>query len=302
MLYDIYERAGVPPGVINLLSGNGSTAGEALVSSDKIDGIAFTGSKEVGYKLLASSLRRYQIPVITELGGKNPAIVTDKADMARAVAGVAGSAFGYSGQKCSACSRAYVHELVYDEFMVHLLNHISHLRVGDPRERETYVGPGIHQKALDDFLSHSEMARRDGVVHAGGEALKGKLSKGFYAAPTVVTGLPEDHFLIKNEIFLPFLCVQRFTDLKDAVRRANDVTYGLTSGIYSNDDDEVRYFFENIEAGVSYANRARGATTGAMVGAQPFGGWKGSGSTGLGSGTDMYLTQYMRQQSRTVVR
>jgi len=302
MLYEVYERAGVPPGVINLLSGSGSTAGEALVSSDKVDGIAFTGSKEVGYKLLSSSLRRYPIPVITELGGKNPAIVTDKADLAKAVAGVASAAFGYSGQKCSACSRAYVHELVYDEFMVTLLNHVSRLKVGDPREKGTYLGPVIHRKAVDDYLTHSAMARKDGVVHAGGEEIKGNLSRGHYVAPTVVTGLPEDHFLIKNELFLPFLCVQRFTDLKDAVRRANDVDYGLTSGIYSKDDEEVRYFFENIEAGVSYANRARGATTGAMVGAQPFGGWKGSGSTGLGSGTDMYLVQYMRQQSRTVVR
>ncbi|HNX47890.1 MAG TPA: aldehyde dehydrogenase family protein [Methanomassiliicoccales archaeon] len=301
MLYDVYERAGVPNGVINLLSGSGSVAGEALVSSDKIDGIAFTGSKEVGYRLL-SSPRRYPIPVITELGGKNPAIVTEKADLAKAIAGVAISAFGYSGQKCSACSRVYVHELVYDEFMIYLMKHLARSRVGDPRERATFTGPVIHQKALDDYLGYSHQARIDGVLHVGGEAMKGKLSKGFYATPTLVTGLPEDHFLVRNELFLPILCVQRFTDLKDAVRRANDVDYGLTSGIYSDDEDEVNYFFENIEAGVSYANRARGATTGAMVGAQPFGGWKGSGSTGLGSGTDMYLAQYMRQQSRTVSR
>jgi 1-pyrroline-5-carboxylate dehydrogenase len=302
MLYDIYDRAGVPPGVVNVLSGSGSAAGQALVSSDKVDGIAFTGSKEVGYRLLASSLRRHPIPVITELGGKNPAIVTEKADLARAVAGVASAAFGYSGQKCSACSRAYVHELVYDEFMVALLKHVSRLRVGDPRERATFIGPVIHRKAVEDYLSHSAMARQDGVVHAGGQEVKAGLPPGHYVAPTIVTGLPEEHFLIKNELFLPFLCVQRFTDLKDAVRRANDVDYGLTSGIYSEDEEEVRYFFENMEAGVSYANRARGATTGAMVGSQPFGGWKGSGSTGLGSGTGMYLTQYMRQQSRTVAR
>jgi len=107
--------------------------------------------------------------------------------------------------------------------------------------------------------------------------------------------------LLKNELFLPILCVQRFTDLKDAVRRANDTDYGLTAGIYSRERDEVRFFFENIEAGVCYANRARGATTGAMVGSQPFGGWKGSGSTGVGSGTALYLMQFMRQQSRTLV-
>ncbi|MCG7844909.1 MAG: aldehyde dehydrogenase family protein [Methanomassiliicoccales archaeon] len=301
MLYDIYERAGIPPGVINILSGSGSMAGEALVSNDKIDGIVFTGSKEVGYRLLASSLRRHPIPVITELGGKNPAIVTDKADLVKAVSGVASSAFGFSGQKCSACSRVYVHELMYDDFMVTLLKAVSRLKVGDPREKGTYLGPVVHQKAVDDYLAYSNMARKDGVVHIGGELAKGKLPKGNYVMPTVVSSLPEEHFMIKNELFLPILCVQRFTELKDAVRRANDVDYGLTSGIYSRDPDEVRYFFENIETGVSYANRGRGATTGAMVGSQPFGGWKASGSTGLGSGTEMYLTQYMRQQSRTTV-
>ena len=301
MLYEVYERAGVPPGVINLLSGAGSTAGQALVSSDHVDGIAFTGSKEVGYRLLASSLRRYPIPVITELGGKNPAIVTDKADLVRAVAGVTSSAFGFSGQKCSACSRAYVHELVYDEFMVTLLRYASHLKVGDPREKDAFMGPVIHQKAVDDFLSHAALARKDGVVHLGGERSGGELAKGYYVQPTVVSSLPDSHPLLKNELFLPFLCVQRFTELKDAVRRANDSDYGLTAGIYSRDPEEVRYFFENMEAGVCYANRARGATTGAMVGAQPFGGWKGSGSTGKGSGTAIYLTQYMRQQSRTTV-
>jgi 1-pyrroline-5-carboxylate dehydrogenase len=191
---------------------------------------------------------------------------------------------------------------MYDEFMVTLLKTVSRLKVGDPREKETFMGPVAHQKAVDDYLAHSALARKDGVVHIGGERAKGKLSKGHFVLPTVVTGLPEGHFLIKNELFLPILCVQRFTDLKDAVRRANDVDYGLTSGIYSRDPDEVKYFFENIEAGVSYANRARGATTGAMVGAQPFGGWKASSSTGLGSGTDLYLTQYMRQQSRTIAR
>ncbi len=302
MLYEVYERAGVPPGVINLLSGTGSVAGEALISSDKVAGIVFTGSKEVGYRLLSSSLRRHPIPVITELGGKNPAIVTDKADLARAVGGVASSVFGFSGQKCSACSRAYVHDLVYDDFMVALMKYTSRLKVGDPREKDTFIGPVIHQKAVEDYISYVEMARKDGIVHLGGERVGGELSRGHYVMPTVIGSLPEEHFLIKNELFLPILCVQRFTDLKDAVRRCNDVDYGLTSGIYSRDPDEVKYFFENIEAGVSYANRGRGATTGAMVGAQPFGGWKGSGSTGLGSGTDMYLTQYMRQQSRTTVR
>jgi 1-pyrroline-5-carboxylate dehydrogenase len=144
------------------------------------------------------------------------------------------------------------------------------------------------------------MAQRDGKVVIGGRRrTENALAKGNYVEPTIVTGLPEDHFLVKNELFLPILCVQRYGTLEEAVRNANDVDFGLTAGIYSNLAEEVRYFFDHIEAGVCYANRARSATTGAMVGAQPFGGWKASGSTGKGSGTALYLTQFMRQQART---
>jgi 1-pyrroline-5-carboxylate dehydrogenase len=299
-LYDIYERAGLPPGVINVVTGSGAEVGDTLVNHPKVSGVVFTGSKDVGYRLIRESLTRFPRPVIAEMGGKNAAIVSQAADMAKAVKGVAQAAFGFSGQKCSACSRVYVHEQIFDIFVEMLAAWSSRFPIGDPRQRDTFICPVIHPKAVQDYERYVAMAQRDGKVVIGGRRrTENALAKGNYVEPTIVTGLPEDHFLVKNELFLPILCVQRYGTLEEAVRNANDVDFGLTAGIYSNLAEEVRYFFDHIEAGVCYANRARSATTGAMVGAQPFGGWKASGSTGKGSGTALYLTQFMRQQART---
>ena len=301
LLHDILEAAGLPPGVFNVITGSGSEVGDGLVNHEKVSGIVFTGSKDVGYKLIRESLARFPRPVIAEMGGKNPAIVSQAADLGMAVKGVAQAAFGFSGQKCSACSRVYVHEQVFDVFVEMLAAYVGRYRIGDPRDRETFICPVIHPKAVQDYQRYVAMARQDGKVVLGGERLnEGAMAKGNYVEPTIVTGLPEGHQLVKNEMFLPILCAQSYTDLEEAVRNANDVDFGLTAGIYSNLSQEVDYFFDHIEAGVCYANRARSATTGAMVGAQPFGGWKASGSTGKGSGTALYLTQFMRQQARTV--
>lgn len=299
-LYDIYERAGLPPGVINVITGSGKEVGDPLVNHPNISGVVFTGSKDVGYKLIRESLTRFPRPVIAEMGGKNAAIVSQAADLAKAVKGVAQAAFGYSGQKCSACSRVYVHEQIFDIFVEMLSAWSRTFPIGDPRLRDTFICPVIHPKAVQDYERFVAMARRDGKVLIGGRTrTENDLGKGNYVEPTIVTGLPEDHFLVKNELFLPILCVQSFSTIEEAVRNANDVDFGLTAGIYSNLAEEVRFFFDHIHAGVCYANRVRSATTGAMVGAQPFSGWKASGSTGKGSGTGLYLTQFLRQQSRT---
>lgn len=300
LLYDIFEKAGVPPGVINVVTGSGAEMGDALTMHPGISGVVFTGSKEVGYRLLHAP-KRYPTPVIAEMGGKNAAIICASADLERAVKGVARSAFSYSGQKCSACSRVYVHESIFNGFIDSLVQAMVNMPVGDPRSGTTYAGPVVHAKAVMDYERYVEMARRDGKVVFGGKrvAVPG-LEGGHYVAPTIVTGLQDDHHLVRSELFLPILCVQHFHSLEEAVRRANEVEFGLTSGIYSREQNELQYYFDNIEAGVTYANRARGATTGAMVGCQPFGGWKASGTTGKGSGTAMYLTQFLRQQSRTV--
>ena len=164
------------------------------------------------------------------------------------------------------------------------------------------MGPVIHPKAVSDYEKFVSMARKDGEVLFGGKVLKEGGKEGHYVEPTVVVGLPDEHFLVRNELFLPILVIQKFKILPEALAKANSVEYGLTSGIYSKDANEIKFFFDHIQAGVAYANRPRGATTGAMVGGQPFGGWKASSSTGKGSGTKEYLQQFVRQQARTMMR
>jgi 1-pyrroline-5-carboxylate dehydrogenase len=299
LIYDIFEKAGLPAGVMNVITGNGTEVGKRIVSHPDVSGVVFTGSKDVGYEIIKGSLKKYPMPVIAEMGGKNAAIVAASADMEKAVKGIVQSAFSYSGQKCSACSRVYAHESIHDKFLEELVTKITALRFGDPRKEDSFAGPVIHQKAVQDYLRYVEMAKRDGRIVTGGRVIGVQELKGNYVSPTVVAGLPDDHFLVKNELFLPMLCVQRYRSIEEAVRKVNDVEFGLTSGIYSNERSEVEYYLDNVESGVCYVNRARGATTGAMVGSQPFCGWKSSGSTGKGTGTAYYLTQFMRQQSRT---
>ncbi|OPY31679.1 MAG: NAD(P)-dependent glyceraldehyde-3-phosphate dehydrogenase [Methanomassiliicoccales archaeon PtaU1.Bin124] len=301
LLYDVLERAGLPGGVMNVVSGSGAEVGDHLVQHPGISGTVFTGSKDVGYDIIRKSLKKYPTPVIAEMGGKNAALVMASADQVKAAKGIIQSAFSFSGQKCSACSRVYVHESIYDPFMKELVKRTEALVVGDPRKKGTFVGPVIHAKAVQDYERYVEMARKDGKVLTGGKIVKPEGVDGkLYAAPTIVGGLPDDHFLVMNELFVPILCVLKCRSVEDAVRKSNSVDFGLTSGIFTKEQQELQYYFDNIEAGVCYANRARGATTGAMVGGQPFGGWKASGSTGKGTGTDLYLTQFMRQQARTI--
>lgn len=303
MVYDIFRRAGIPDGVLNFVSGSGPEVGEALLRHSRISGVVFTGSKEVGYSIIKSAGRAHPIPVIAEMGGKNPVIVTENARVDDAVMGVVASAYGYAGQKCSACSRVYLHEAIYDEFSRKLVERVKGLKVGDPSDRETNLGPVISAKAVADFERYAKMASKDGEILVGGRRLsEGVLERGYFVEPTIAEGLTDDHYIVKNELFVPFLCMLRFKTLDDAVRRANDVEYGLTAGIFSRSEKDVEYFLDNIEAGVIYANRRRGGSTGAMVGAQAFSGWKGSGSTGKGSGGEHYLLQFMREQSRTVCK
>jgi 1-pyrroline-5-carboxylate dehydrogenase len=301
-IYDALTRAGVPPGVLNLVAGSGGEVGETLVRHPKVEGVIFTGSREVGYSILRHNVdRRYPIPVILELGGKNAAIISSKADLGRAVRGVVSSAFGYGGQKCVACSRVYVHKSMYEEFLYLLVKETEAFKVMDPRLRDARTGPVIHEGAVRSYEKAVSTARHDGKVLTGGRRLtEDGLGRGCFVAPTVVTDLPDVHDLVNNELFLPFLCVLEFTELEDAVRRANGVPYGLTAGIYSDDRREVDFFLENMQCGMVYVNGVRGATNGAITGMHSFGGWKGSGSTGRGSGDIYYLLQFMRQQGRAI--
>jgi 1-pyrroline-5-carboxylate dehydrogenase len=250
-------------------------------------------------KLYRGFTREYPRPIITEMGGKNPAIVMPSADLDEAAEGVMRSAFGFDGQKCSANSRVYVHHDVARAFVERLVEKTRAIRTGDPTERANWMGPVINQRALDKFSSAVTEARADGgTVEIGGETDN---ERGYYPTPTVVTGLPLDHRLFHDELFVPFLVVGEVESLDQALTEANSTAYGLTAGIFSDDDAEVRRFLDTIQAGVVYVNRRAGATTGAWPGIQSFGGWKGSGSSGKGGLGPYYVQQFLREQSQTVV-
>jgi 1-pyrroline-5-carboxylate dehydrogenase len=300
-LYEVYRDAGLPAGVFNYLSGHGSEAGEALWRHSGIDGVVFTGSKEVGLRIHHGLSSRWIKPCLLELGGKNAAIVMDTADLDAAAEGVARSAFGLQNQKCSATSRVYIHRQVVDEFLQKLLERTKSLRIGDPTERDVFFGPVINVEAVKKFERAVAQARKDGDILTGGDRLTGgRLDRGFYVAPTIAR-LPLDSSLFPEELFVPVLAVAEVTSLEQAIAETNKVDYGLTAGIFSRRESDIARFFDAVEAGVCYVNKRTGATTGAWPGAQPFTGWKGSGSSGKGGCGPYYVAQFMREQSRTVI-
>jgi len=223
---------------------------------------------------------------------------TAEADLDAAAEGIVASAFGFSGQKCSACSRAIVVDAVHDDLVERLRARTADLLVGDPADRDVYTGPVIDVRAVARFDASVAEAERDGTVVAGGGRPDGG---GLYVEPTIVTDLPAGHRLTREELFVPFVTVTRVASFDDALAEANAIDYGLTAGIFSRDEAEVARFLDEIEAGVVYVNRRAGATTGAWPGIQSFCGWKSSGSTGKGGLGPYYVQQFMREQSRTVV-
>ncbi len=301
-LFELYRDAGIPSGAFHLLTGSGRVVGDEIVSHPGVDGITFTGSYDVGMGIYRSFAKDYPKPVICEMGGKNPTVVTRNADLDKATDGVLRSAFGFGGQKCSACSRVYVEREVYDEFLRLLTEKTERIRVGNPLDRDVYLGPVINEAAVATFEEAAAEARTRGRIVTGGERLtEGDYGKGTYVQPTIVE-VPHDSWIWKKELFVPLVAVAPVDSLDEALKLANDTEYGLTAGMYSEDREEIQRFLDSIEAGVVYVNRRAGATTGAWPGAQPFGGWKGSGTTGKASGGPYYVTQYLREQSRTVIQ
>src|SRR5678815_743327 len=193
-LHQILQEAGLPAGVCNIVTGSGSRLGRAFLEAG-FDGLVFTGSKEVGMRLLSGFGRDYPRPVIVEMGGKNPAVVTASADIEKAAQGVARSAFGYGGQKCSACSRVYVEQSVYDKFVDALVDVTRSLKVGDPLLRDVYLGPLINERAVATHNAALAEARRDGRLLMGGEAPPADAPPGYFVMPAIVDNLPADHRL-----------------------------------------------------------------------------------------------------------
>lgn len=300
-LYRIYRDAGVPAGVFNFLTGHRDDIGDALWQHPGVDGVVFTGSREVGMRIFHGLSGRFVKPCLMELGGKNATIVMPSADLDGAAEGVMRSAFGLQNQKCSATSRVYVHRDVLTPFLDRLLSRTAAITIGDPTRRDVWFGPVINERSVARYLGVVEEARNTGTILTGGKRLSGpEFDRGWFVAPTIAR-LPLTSRLFFEEFFVPFLAVGEVESLDQAVAETNLAEYGLTAGLFSTRQDEIDRFLETVEAGICYVNKRSGATTGAWPGSQPFCGWKGSGSTGKGGCGPYYLQQFMREQSRTII-
>ncbi len=295
-IYELFKQAGLPDGVFNYLTGPGSEVGDELASNADVAGIVFTGSRATGLGMIAKNFAAGKQKVfVVEMGGKNPTIVSKHAEIDDAVTGVASAAFGYDGQKCSALSRVYVHESIKELFISKLIEKIRSFKIGNPLEKGVYMGPLISESAYKRYMESIERAKQEGRILYGGNRVNTGLN-GFYVEPALVE-VPHSSYLVHNELFVPILTIEGYKDFDEALRMANDVEYGLTAGLYSNNRKEIKQFMDKMQAGVMYINRAISATTGAIVGLHTFVGWKGSGLTGKGTGSKFYLQQFMREQS-----
>jgi 1-pyrroline-5-carboxylate dehydrogenase len=294
------KEADLPAGAFNLLMGEKS--GPLLVAEPGIDGVAFTGSNRTGMSIMREFARHNAMrPVLAEMGGKNPAYVSKSAELDVAIEGVARSAFLMQGQKCSACSAAFVHSSLYDRFIEGIVKRAQAFKSGITESREFTNGPLINEAAFQRYQDAVAHAKKNGrVLFGGNRVTTPQLERGFFVEPTIVVDLPEKDRLYTDELFAPLVAISKFDDLGDALKRGNAVQYGLTAGFYGTDQKEIDFFMDHVEAGILYINRKTGATTGAWPGIQSYCGWKGSGLTGKGGLGQHYLPQFMREQSRTI--
>jgi 1-pyrroline-5-carboxylate dehydrogenase len=285
---DLLHEVGLPPGVVNFVPGSGRTIGDALVGDARTRFIAFTGSKEVGLHIneLASKSQPGQIwikRVIAEMGGKDSIVVAADADIDAAVEGVAISAFGFSGQKCSACSRAIVEAPIYDEFVAKLAERVKKMNVGEPVSPGVYMGPVINESAMNSILGYIEKGKSEGRLISGGKRAAGE---GWFLEPTVIADVAPDATIAQEEIFGPVLAVIKARDYDDALAIANNTEFGLTGSVYSRDEAKLERAREEFHVGNLYFNRK---STGAYVGGHPFGGFNMSGTDSKAGGYDYLL-------------
>ena len=282
------EQAGMPPGVVNFLPGPGGTVGNALVAHPRTRYVAFTGSKEVGLGI--NELAAKHVPgqiwikrVVAEMGGKDSIVVDADADLDAAVEGVAASAFGYQGQKCSACSRAIVAESVYDTFLAKLKQRVERIQVGPPADPASDMGPVINEKAKKSILNYIETGKKEGRLVTGGREIP---CSGYYIEPTVIADVEPRGRIAQEEIFGPVLAVIKARNFDEALDIANNTEYGLTGAVYTTDREKLAKAATTFHVGNLYLNRK---CTGAMVGGHPFGGFNMSGTDSKAGGKDYLL-------------
>ena len=292
---EVLHAAGFPPRSFALCTGSGSVIGDLLVEHPKTRFVSFTGSREVGLRInqLAAQPRPGQVwikRVVAEMGGKDAIVVDREADIDSAVAGVAQSAFGYQGQKCSACSRAIVDDPVYEAFLEKLRVRVESFTVGPAEDRANFMGPVISAGARKTILDYIAVGRAEGRVVTGGAEAAGD---GYFLQPTVIAGVDAQARIFQEEIFGPVLAVSRARDFSHALELANDTEYGLTGAVYSRNPETIRRARQEFFVGNLYINRK---CTGAMVGAHPFGGFNMSGTDSKAGGPD-YLLQFLQAKS-----
>ena len=283
----ILEDIGLPAGVVNFLTGSGSTIGDALVENPQIRFIAFTGSRDVGLRIneLAAKHQkgqRWLKRTILEMGGKDAVVVDETADLDAAAAGIVASAFGFQGQKCSAGSRAIIVDQVYDQVLQKLIEKTRELTMGDVTQPDTMIGPVVDENAMKKITGYIEVGKGEGRLVTGG----GQHGPGYFIEPTVIADVDPQARIAQEEIFGPVLAVIRAQDFDDAMHIANDTEYGLTGSLYSRDPQRIERAKDEYFVGNLYFNRK---STGALVGVHPFGGFNMSGTDSKAGGPDYLL-------------
>jgi 1-pyrroline-5-carboxylate dehydrogenase len=294
--FEVLQEAGMPDGVVNFCPGSGSTFGAGLVEHPLTRFVAFTGSKEVGLDINQRAAKpqpgqKWIKRTILEMGGKDSIIVDADANLDAAVEGVAQAAFGFQGQKCSACSRAIVDEKIYDVFLERLKDRVSKITVGDPTENKP-MGPVVNEKAMNSILDYIEVGKKEGrLIHGGGRATDA--GDGYFIQPTVIADIPPMARISQEEIFGPVLAVIKARNFDDALAIANNTEFGLTGAVYSTSREKLERARTDFHVGNLYFNRK---CTGAMVGAHPFGGFNMSGTDSKAGGPD-YLLLFTQAKS-----
>ncbi|KAK4336734.1 hypothetical protein RND71_044134 [Anisodus tanguticus] len=290
-LAELVKKAGFPPGVVNILCGSGAEIGDLLARDDLVRKLAFTGSTEIGKVIMQTCGSSNLKKVTLELGGKSPLVIFDDCDMDKAIKNTLSSVFFNKGENCIAAGRIFIQENIHDEFIEKLIVETKKIKIGDPLDRTTSHGPQNHLAHLNKLLEYIEIGKKEGAkLVYGGKRLS---QKGYYLEPTIFTDIKDGTYLATEESFGPIMCISKFSHLDEVILRANNNTYGLASGVFTNDLSKAMKFSEKIEAGTCFVNCYNKTDV-----AAPFGGFKQSGF-GKDLGEDA-LNEYLKTKTVTI--